>query len=158
MKIRAAKPSDAKQITSIWHDMLIQHAAYKDPYFSRLAKDCDKVYIKFMKKSAKSQKRIVIVAEDGDKMVGFAQGEVSKKPPIFAGEEKISMLEDVAVKKGHRGGGVGTALVREFSKMSKAKGARTMQLDVHVQNPRALRLYRRLGFKPRMIKLIKVLQ
>jgi ribosomal protein S18 acetylase RimI-like enzyme len=63
---------------------------------------------------------------------------------------------DFYVKPGHRGRGIGLALMREAARLGRARGARFMRLDVETDNYDALRLYRRLGFR-RLDRLFQVL-
>jgi ribosomal protein S18 acetylase RimI-like enzyme len=53
---------------------------------------------------------------------------------------------DIYVKPGHRGRGIGVALMRAAAQAGRARGARFMRLDVDTDNRDAQRLYRRLGF------------
>lgn len=52
---------------------------------------------------------------------------------------------NVGVPEEHRGPGIGTALMREAER--RARPARRLRLGVGVDNPRARRLYERLGYR-----------
>jgi GNAT superfamily N-acetyltransferase len=56
------------------------------------------------------------------------------------------LLDGIAVARDARGGGVGTLLLMEVSAYALRRGLRSIRLDVVNTNPRAERLYRRLGF------------
>jgi GNAT superfamily N-acetyltransferase len=55
-------------------------------------------------------------------------------------------LEDLYVRDGARGGGVGRALVEASLDRARVRGCRRMELDVNEQNTDALAFYARLGF------------
>ena len=78
------------------------------------------------------------IAADG-KLIGFAiSGTEQRGKKVF--------LYELHVRKGKRGGGVGTALMQMAER--SAKGAnRTMELNVHKDNASALGYYeKKLGF------------
>ena len=56
-------------------------------------------------------------------------------------------LSNLGVRRGRRGCGIGSALVETKSRDARAGGFRKLSLDVADNNPRAAKLYRRLGFK-----------
>jgi ribosomal protein S18 acetylase RimI-like enzyme len=70
-------------------------------------------------------------------------GEPAGRLYVHRGEAEIRIV-DIALLSEYRGGGVGTALLREFMDEADAAGKR---VTIHVErfNP-ALRLYERLGF------------
>ncbi len=55
-------------------------------------------------------------------------------------------LDGIAVAAGHRGRGIGTALIKTFERRALANGFDTVSLEVIETNPRAKRLYARLGY------------
>nr|WP_281373086.1 GNAT family N-acetyltransferase [Kineococcus aurantiacus] len=56
-------------------------------------------------------------------------------------------LFGLVVHPAHRSRGLGTALVRALEERARARGARGAVLEVEVDNPRALALYERLGYR-----------
>jgi ribosomal protein S18 acetylase RimI-like enzyme len=75
--------------------------------------------------------------------VVLVRGEPAGRLYVHRGESEIRIV-DIALLPEHRGGGVGTALVRDLLDEADAAGKR---VTIHVErfNP-ALRLYERLGF------------
>ncbi len=64
---------------------------------------------------------------------------------VERGEALIRII-DIAIRPGHRGGGIGMELLSRLI-AEASPGARAVELHVEVNNP-AQRLYRRLGFVP----------
>ncbi len=58
-------------------------------------------------------------------------------------------IEDVVVDEAARGSGAGAALTEEALRLSRAAGARTVDLTSSPSREAANRLYQRLGFKAR---------
>ena len=80
----------------------------------------------------------VIVAMDGDRIVGYAN------PVVDGGEAWIG---GVGVVPGHRGRGIGKKLMLAAEGFSIGRGAETSILEVIQGNTRAHALYRRLGYE-----------
>ena len=59
----------------------------------------------------------------------------------------VGMIQNVGVVPGHRGIGLGAALVRRASAGFRSHGLRWAGLEVTAENSRAVRLYQRLGFR-----------
>lgn len=56
-------------------------------------------------------------------------------------------LFDIVVAKNHRNQGIGSLLIQHILKLGKKYGAQKAYLQVMLNNPSALRLYQKLGFK-----------
>ncbi len=61
-------------------------------------------------------------------------------------------LANIAVRKSHRGKGVGRVLVLEVISRAKREGAEKIMLEVRESNAEAIGLYNSLGFRPVAIK------
>jgi ribosomal protein S18 acetylase RimI-like enzyme len=57
------------------------------------------------------------------------------------------VLHRFCVHADKQGAGIGKQTMRAIEKMLKSKGVRSLRLDTFSQNPRALNLYRSLGYK-----------
>ena len=64
------------------------------------------------------------------------------KPPI----KDIICLHNLAVSEDQQGSGIGEKLIASFLAKEKANGKKTVSLNVAETNPRARKLYKRLGF------------
>jgi ribosomal protein S18 acetylase RimI-like enzyme len=83
--------------------------------------------------------RVVLVAEDGGRIVGAAFGR-----PVA--EERVAHLEFVYVEPAARRSGIGRELVRAFVAAASAAGAEHVRLDVDTSNEVAWAVWQRLGF------------
>lgn len=64
-------------------------------------------------------------------------------------------IEDVVVDESARGHGVGAALTQEALRLAQRDGARTVDLTSRPSRVAAIRLYERLGFRPRDSRLYR---
>jgi ribosomal protein S18 acetylase RimI-like enzyme len=87
--------------------------------------------------SATAQHRARVVRDRGD-VIGFA---------ISGRDGSDGYLQRLAVSPSHQGRGVATTLVLDALRWCGGHGARRVLVNTHLDNTRALGLYRRLGFE-----------
>ena len=84
-----------------------------------------------------------LLAESHGKWVGVAVCFVGFS--TFQARPRLN-IHDLAVSPGHRGQGVGEALLKAIDRLAEAEGCLTVTLEVRADNP-ARRLYLRHGFE-----------
>jgi ribosomal protein S18 acetylase RimI-like enzyme len=85
---------------------------------------------------------VSVVAEVDGKVVGNSE--------VVRGsldDESTHGKLGIAIARDYRGIGIGNAMMRSLTKLSKEAGLKTLELEVLSTNPRAAILYERLGFK-----------
>jgi GNAT superfamily N-acetyltransferase len=96
----------------------------------------------------------VLVAEDDGELIGLAL--LWMRPPsAFAGAvpRKVIELDNLVVRSGLRGRGVGRQLIEATVDWSRGQGASHVGVAVHAFNRDARRFYERAGFAPSIDKL-----
>lgn len=88
-----------------------------------------------------------LIAEDGPEPMGAAWWRSMRAGDRGYGfvDEAIPELS-IAVLPGHRGDGVGTALLEELMREGRRQSVAALSLSVERDNP-AVRLYKRLGYR-----------
>jgi ribosomal protein S18 acetylase RimI-like enzyme len=172
MNIRVAKKRDLEEIYQIYLDFQDSEdrnsKEISKDYFTKLRKrknNFKKVSNKSLLKSISDKKGRFLVALDNNVVVGYAFGEIgssnkkkkdkkskSKEDPFSS--PKTGWISIMAVKKGHRGKGIGTKLHNELKKWFKSKKCSYMELMVMNSN-KAIKLYKKLGYRPTYIKMNK---
>ncbi len=101
----------------------------------------------------------LVAIEDG-KVVGYIMGSIEKKsnprnPEVMEIEgmpDEVGHIISFAVLREYQGRGIGSALLKEeLERFSTA--VKAVYLEVRVSNERAIKIYKKFGFKP--IKVIK---
>ncbi len=97
----------------------------------------------FVEAAHKANNRIFLVAEIGKEIVGVLNVDAnSKKKMKHIGTFGISL------KKAHWGKGIGVLFIQTMLDWAKANGVtRKLNLNVMVNNKRAIKLYKKFGFK-----------
>lgn len=85
----------------------------------------------------------VLVAEKGDEIVGMCSVQILIST---ARGGPVGLMEDLIVRKGHRGNGIGTRLISEIFRWCDAKNISRLQLLRDVDNEHALKFYAGKGW------------
>ncbi|MEW6445796.1 MAG: GNAT family N-acetyltransferase [Pseudomonadota bacterium] len=88
---------------------------------------------------------IVVARHPRDGVVGMASAQLVVST---ASGGYSAWVEDVVVAEAHRGQGLARALLDALSDWAEQCGARRMQLLADADNPPALAMYERLGWRP----------
>lgn len=147
MKIRKAKKEDLGGFIKLRKE-------FNDEYFFNNP-DLNKLNEKNIKKEFSgfdNKKRILLVAEDKNELIGFLIGTFVSN--IY---KKIGYIDDIFVKKKFRKQGIGGKLIKEFEKLMNKRKVKELMLGVSVKNKKALRFYKKLGFEIKHYQMEKEL-
>lgn len=136
--IRLAEITDRKSLNTLFSEFYASHAVLHSipQRFHETA--LDELF------SARSTQRAYLL-EDGEKAVGYAL--LSEKFSHEAGGTEL-WLEELYLREGARGKGLGSAFFRFLLDMAAKEGIARVRLEVEPDNTRAAALYTRLGFAP----------
>lgn len=101
----------------------------------------------------------VLVAREGAVLIGVL--EILMKPPANRDglvHRPIALIDNVVVRATHRGRGIGTRLVSHAEAWALEQGAVATELHVWSFNDSARRLYERLGYTTRSVRMERVLR
>jgi GNAT superfamily N-acetyltransferase len=87
-----------------------------------------------------SEDGVLLGAWIGDELVGFATLYWTFSSTHAA---QVALMNDLFVAEGHRGAGIGLALIRASVERARRRGMRHLEWLTHVDNRRAQRLYER---------------
>lgn len=112
-------------------------------------------WVRFAGKNLKNKKKVILVAEENGKVVGFSHCEITFPPPIFK-KKKVAEIHDFAISKKERSKGIGRKMMKALLVVLKKKGVKLARLEVHHKNERAEKFYRKYGFSDHMIHMMRV--
>ncbi|HVH42420.1 MAG TPA: GNAT family N-acetyltransferase [Labilithrix sp.] len=101
----------------------------------------------------------VLVAREGAEIVGVL--EILMKTPVNRDgfvHRPVARIDNVVVRATHRGRGIGTQLVSHAEAWALEHGAVVTELHVWSFNDSARRLYERLGYATRSVRMERVLR
>jgi len=87
--------------------------------------------------------RCRLVARNGEKILGWAALSPVSGRCVYAGVAEVS----VYVAEGHRGGGIGRALLERLVEESEQDGLWTLQAGIFPENRASVALHRKAGFR-----------
>ena len=105
----------------------------------------------YFRSSIEKEDKLCVVAEVAGKIVGYLCGGLVKPHSAYHGSR--AELENMCVTDKYRNQGIGTALIDEFKKWSKANNIDKMIVVAFSGNDHAIEFYKANGFSEYAVKL-----
>src|SRR5438046_2218231 len=123
MKVRQASPEDVPDLIKLFAELERRQRDWRvftprPGFYDELAKR--------FREAMMAEDRIVLAAEDESEVVGMAYAE-TRVPSRFSDERALELF-GVVVRAGHRGRGVGRALVAEAAWFARERGLGFIEL------------------------------
>jgi ribosomal protein S18 acetylase RimI-like enzyme len=143
--IRKVDKSDLKRVKDFqkFINALVQEEA-KILWKEKVNAKTEKEFLERLIKSVKNKKKVYLLAQDGDKMIGSASIEL-----LAQRKDHIAKF-GISISDGYRGMGLGKYLMGEIIKLAKKEldpKPKIIQLEVYSNNKPAIALYKKMGFK-----------
>ncbi len=136
MQIRVAEYADVEPL----RDYAAALFAERLPgIYDRAAPSVDEE-IEFVRSHAEPENAVLLVAEEDERIVGLL-GFIGRQ----LAEERHAGEFGLSVAEGHRGAGIGSALIEGLVSWAPQHGVSRIECRCWANNPDALRLYRRMG-------------
>lgn len=100
----------------------------------------------------KDENATLIVAQDGDQIVGCGAGRIAPNKPYYR-YDRCLYLAMMYVAQSHRGQGINGVIMETLIEWGKAKGVTNAKLTVYPGNPSAIRAYEKLGFETALLEM-----
>jgi len=129
------------------------HHRFDPGRFDVLADDLESGYEQWLRRALLDDKVVVTLASVGERVVGYAYGELEGLDWIdLIGEH--GRVHDLFVDESFRGRGIGEALMRETVTRLVDLGASRILLDTAWSNEAARRVFARIGYRPTVIEMM----
>jgi len=150
VEVRPLKNDEVEELLGLWKEFMNDPSAIDEPIPTH--DENVKRQREFVVKLTGEDSGQVLVASDGKGLIGYAMFQNDVKPPLEV-PHRISYVMDLYVKPGYRRRGIGEQLLRSCLDRVKSKGVTHVQLRVWNANRAAIALYRKLGFRDRMVTM-----
>jgi ribosomal protein S18 acetylase RimI-like enzyme len=149
VKVRQATPEDLPALVTLFQELDRLQRDWR--VFTPRSGFYDEVETKFRAAMEPSRDAVVLVAEHEGEIVGMGYGE-AHVPSRFSDERALE-VSGVIVRSGHRGQGVGRALMREAARFAAERDIPWVELKTYAPNRAAMTFWEDLGFKPRVVQM-----
>lgn len=148
--VRKAGLKDLDDILILWEGLVNDQTEYRvpgteDSIMPDMKDDAKEIFRAFAKRTIHSKNGIIMVAVQGENIVGYLLGFLQKNVPVFKGD-LVAYISDIFVKEEYRSMGIATAMNDRFEEWLKSKGISTSTLQVITTNDIASKLYRKWGY------------
>jgi ribosomal protein S18 acetylase RimI-like enzyme len=145
IEIIEAKEKHIPDITRLWKEFLQFHVDI-EPIWTPGEGAEDGQREEQTKPLMASDKGLVLVALDGDEVIGYSISEI-KDPPPGPIRPVYGYIHHVAVTEKYRRSGVGEKMFNEILKWFKSKGMDRIELDITSKNYVSSSFWTKMGFE-----------
>lgn len=140
LEIRKAASNDMIQIHQLDRESVNYHKRF-DKSFFEISEKWWKIKRTSQIKAMKKSSDLILVAEENDKIIGYAWGYIDKIAKCNVGK-----IQDIVVTSRYRKKGVSTCLIKEMMKFFISKKCAISEVEVHARNNAAKCFYEKSGF------------
>ena len=151
INIRKANTNDAAQIEELYTELEQDAVFYQPEHFvlSPIGSRSQQ-----LETILNSDSQIMLVAEDDEKVIGFAHVVLSKAKAFSCLKPQSNIyLQDLVVTSSYRSKGIGTKLLEAAKAYGRENKVDFFRTQVFPMNKAGLRFYERNGFKQTMITI-----
>lgn len=145
IRIRKATGEDIPQIVESWKEYM-DHNTDVYPCLMRGA-NAHLDFEKSLRADMASSEALVLVASDGDRLVGHSISEISRFPPGYCNNAEYGHIPEIGVGSKYRGKGTGTLLFNRMIAWFREKGITRVELRTEFKNDLAQSFWRGKGFR-----------
>tara|TARA_Y100000310_G_C20688495_1_gene820678 strand:+ start:2660 stop:3130 length:471 start_codon:yes stop_codon:yes gene_type:complete len=143
--VRKARLTDVNALSELALRLIKSHTAY-DGLFYKVSPTLKKEYLKYFNRAVRSKNWLLVLAEEGNEIAGYALAAIEKRPPVYS-LQKRCMLHDLFVETRFRGKGVSRQLFKMVLAFAKSKKIKMLQVTVDERNNGAINVYGKFGFE-----------
>lgn len=143
IEIIKAEERHIPDICNLWLEFM-RYTGNGDPFFTVNEGSKAGFEKDYLRPHMEPEKNLVLVAMDGDKMVGYLHGEVKDVPHYIHGQ--IGFVQHLFVTEAYRRRGIGERLYNEIIKWFRSRDIKRVHLDTIVANKVANSFWRKHGY------------
>jgi len=154
LRIVKATRSQVPDIVELWVEFMRYHENMM-PDFA-MSEDASRVFAGYLRGLIGKRNHRLLIARDGDKLIGYALLSINKRPQIFE-TLRYGMICDAFVTKKYRRRGVGAMFLDESLSWFRKKGVSRVELVVATKNKVGYSFWKRSGFTEHAKKMYLML-
>lgn len=152
MEIYKAKIKDIPRISELALDLARYHEKI-DSYIA-FTENAKKEFQNLYRKCIYSKNKMLLVAADSNRIIGFALATFTEKPVIWK-MKKYGFIHDVYLEKNYRGRGIAKSFLENFYAWFKKYGIKDVELTVLTENKLGRKAWKKYGYKEYLIRARK---
>jgi len=156
ISVRRARRSDVSTLGRLGADLVRTHFEFDPKRFLPISPETAERYGGFLGGQLDDSDTVVLVAERGEEIVGYAYGSIEGYDYMSL-RGPAGVLNDIVVDPSHRGGGIGRMLLEAMLDELKRRGVPRVVLSTAEQNEAAQHLFEHAGFRRTMIEMTREL-
>lgn len=150
--IRPAVEADAETIGRLWENLVTYHQALDDALPTAVI-DGHKVYARRVVDRLHDTHTRILVAVDGDRVIGYVLGVIVDLVPEMFAPEEGGFLADIFVEESYRGRGIGRKLVISMAEWFRSRGVSYLEWYVAARNEFGRSFWKAIGGREIMIRM-----
>jgi len=152
MQIRKAKIGDVPRIAEMGV-AFFRHLDRIDRYYPP-SKKLKKLYFDYFRKNVYSSQSLLLLAEDDEKIFGFALAKIRKTPLIW-GKRPYGDISFIYLDKKYQRMGIADKFLSSIYRWFKEKKIKEVELTVLEKNKQARKAWKKYGFREYIMRLRK---
>jgi GNAT superfamily N-acetyltransferase len=145
IRIVKAREENIPQIVENWKEYM-DHNSDIYPYFKRGA-NAHVEFERSLRAIMVSKKSLILVALDGDILVGHSIAEIAQFPQGYCSNTDYGHILEIGVRTKYRGKGIGTMLFNRMIAWFKERGIKRVESRTEFKNDLAQSFWRGKGFR-----------
>lgn len=154
VEIRQAERSDLPALARLGAKLAREHHALDPDRFFAPEEPIEEGYAWWLGKELSNPRAAVLAAKAGRAVLGYAYGRIEPREWNTL-RDRCGVGVDLWVEPPARGAGIGARLVEALADALERRGAERVVIDVAARNPKAARLFARMGFRPTMLEMTR---
>jgi ribosomal protein S18 acetylase RimI-like enzyme len=155
VQVRPLNPSELELVAQVWASLLAHHGEVEPELPTRPAAESWPMRRGDYQRWLAEPGSFALVAEEGEEAVGYAVVHVRGPDETWVTGERTAELETLAVLPGHRGAGIGGALMDAVDAELDRLGIYDLWVGVVAANADALRFYESRGMRTYMQRMYR---
>ena len=154
VQIRGWRRHDVGHVVDLWLEL----ARYINPMdgFYQITPNARDKYAGYLDRLFQDRNYAVFVADEGDKLIGFAMGRINRTPAVVL-PETVGYIENIFIRDGKRGCGIGTALCERLFVWFRERQITHVELFYQMANSGAEAFWRKMGFTAWLAKAYRTI-